>query len=63
MPTTFADIASRVLPGGDVFILDPDLRLALEDMCAAAEGPQWRQHWTTWISQVVNDGLRAYLGR
>ena len=49
--------------GQESFRLDSDLRLALEDMCQAAEGSRWRERWPEWLSVMVNDGLRGMLGR
>lgn len=53
----------RRLAGQEVFRLDPDLRLALEDMCQAAEGSRWRERWVEWLSRMVNDSLKNYLGQ
>jgi hypothetical protein len=47
--------------GQETFILDPDLRPALEDMCAAAEGRQWKERWSGWLGQLVSEALRNYL--
>jgi hypothetical protein len=60
-PSPFARL--RLLAGQEVFTLDPDLRLALEDMCQAAEGTHWRERWQGWLSQIANEGIRSYLGR
>lgn len=58
-------IATSLAPftGQETFILDPDLRLALEDMCQAAEGRGWRERWPEWLSRMVNDSLKNYLGQ
>jgi len=55
--------ALRSFAGQETFRLDPDLRLALEDQCMAAEGSRWRERWPEWLNQMVNDGLRDLLGR
>ncbi len=47
----------------DVVTIDPDLKPALEDMCSAGLGAQWRSEWPRWLSRMVNDSLRAYLGQ
>ena len=55
--------AFRSFAGQESFRLDPDLKLALEDQCSAALGSQWREGWSTWLNEMVNESIRAYLGR
>jgi hypothetical protein len=55
--------AFRTFAGQESFVLDPDLKLALEDQCAAAEGSHWREQWPKWLNEMVNEGLRQMLGR
>ena len=61
-PTTLADAFQR-FAGQESFVLDPDLRPAIEDMASAAEGSRWKEQWPQWLNQLVNDALRNYLGR
>ena len=61
-PTTLA-AAFRTLAGQESFTLDPDLRLALEDMAQAANGARWKECWAAWLTEMVNEGLRQMLGR
>lgn len=60
-----ADLASafRSFAGQERFVLDPDVRLALEDLCQAAEGRNWKAAWPGWLNQMVNESIRGYLGR
>jgi hypothetical protein len=55
--------ALRSFAGQEAFMLDSDLKLSLEEMCSAAEGRNWREQWPKWLEQMVNESLRAYLGR
>jgi len=61
-PTSVAN-AFRAFAGQEIFVLDPDLKMALEDMCQAANGARWREAWPGWLSQMTNEGLRNLLGR
>jgi hypothetical protein len=61
-PATLAG-AFRAFAGQESFTLDPDLKLALEDMCQAANGARWREAWPTWLAEMTNEGLRQMLGR
>ena len=55
--------ALRQFAGQEVFTLDPDLRLALEDMCQAANGARWKEAWPQWLAQMANDALKNFLGQ
>ena len=55
--------ALRMLAGQESFTLNPDLRMALEDMASAAEGRNWKATWPAWLQQMINESLRSYLGR
>lgn len=58
-PRTLANILAPV--GQETFVLDPDLRLALEDMCSAALGRNWREGWSQWLGKLVSEALQSYL--
>jgi hypothetical protein len=53
--------ALRGFAGQEVFTLDPDLRPALEDMCQAALGRNWREGWSAWLSKMVSEALQFHL--
>ena len=55
--------ALRSFTGQETFVLDADVRLALEDLCQAAEGRNWKQAWPRWLNEMVNESVRGYLGR
>lgn len=55
--------ALRQFSGQETFVLDPDCRLALEDLCQAAEGRNWEKRWAGWLNEMVNESIRGYLGR
>lgn len=59
------DMASalRQFTGQESFVFDGDVRMALEDMCGAAEGKNWKARWPQWLSQFINEAVRGYLGR
>ena len=61
-PATLAG-AFRSFAGQESFVLDPDLKLALEDMAQAANGAHWKQAWPAWLAEMTNEGLRQMLGR
>ena len=52
------DTAVMQMLGMQTFRLDPDLRLALEDMQQATGEP-----WPTFLEKAVNESLREWLGR
>jgi hypothetical protein len=55
--------ALRSFTGQESFVLDPDVRLALEDLCQAAEGRNWKAAWPKWLNEMINESIRGYLGR
>lgn len=61
-PANLGDVL-RAFNNQQAFRLDPDLKLALEDMAGAAMGAKWREGWFEWLSQMVNDSLRNYMGQ
>lgn len=58
LPARLTQTIPMYLSRNQSFVLDSDLALAIEDMCAASGEP-----WTVFIQKAVNSALRDWLGR